>query len=160
MDYPGDVPPSPEERAGVRLSANAAWLEQSKEQRAQERERPITLRDGRLTTSNQLDAEMIRRSDQKAVAAARKSIEAERKAHKCFICGRKDLPRWSRFFAVLAALLLGVFAYASDRLLDATIFGYVGVAAAGAAVAAKMYESIKPEEEAEIREKFNGKPHN
>ena len=159
MDYPGDVPPSPEERAGLRLSANAAWLEQSTGQRAQERERPITLRDGRLTTSNHLDAEMIRRSDQKAVAAAKKAIETERKAHKCFICGRQDPPRWSRFFAASAAVLLGVFAYASDRTLDATIFGYVGVAAAGAAVAARMYESIKAADEAKIRKKFNAKPH-
>jgi hypothetical protein len=159
MDYPGDVPPSPEERAGLRLAANAAWLEHSKEQRAQERERPVTLRDGRVTTSSQLDAEMIRRSDQRAVAAARQAIASERKAHKCYICGRQDLPRWSRLFAVSAAVLLGVFAYASDRTPDATIFGYVGVAAAGAAVAARMYESIKPEDEAEIRRKFNEKPH-
>jgi hypothetical protein len=79
------------------------------------------------------------------------------RAHKCYICGRQDLPRWSRLFGVSAAALLGVFAYASDRIPDATIFGYVGVAAAGAAVAAKMYESIKPEDEAEIRRKFNGK---
>jgi hypothetical protein len=43
MDYPGDVPPSPEERAGLRLSANAAWLEQSKEQLAVVlRERPTS----------------------------------------------------------------------------------------------------------------------
>jgi len=158
MDYTGDVPPSPQERAEIRLAASAAWLEHAKEQRARERERPITLRDGRVTTSTQLDAETIRRSDQKTLAAAKKAIEAERKVHKCYICGRSDLPRWSRLFGVSAAVLLGAYAYASDRTFDAAIFGFVGVAAAGAAVAARMYESIKPEDEAEIRRRFNRKP--
>lgn len=67
MDYPGMSHRSPDERAGLRLAANAARLEHAKAQRAQERERPSTLRDRRVTTSSQLDAEMVRRSDQKAL---------------------------------------------------------------------------------------------
>src|SRR5437870_12966055 len=97
MDYPGDFPPTPEERAQPRLAANAEWLARAKQRHALEGDRQVTLRDGRVTTIAQLDAEMMERNNQKAVTAARKSIKAERAAHKCYICGRQDLPRMARW---------------------------------------------------------------
>jgi hypothetical protein len=95
-----------------------------------------------------------------AVAAARKAIEAERKAHKCYICGRSDAPRWARGFGVAAAVLLGVDLYGSERFpSDVAIYGLAGVAAIGAAFASGIHESIKPDDEAEARRKFNEKSH-
>lgn len=145
MDYPGDIPPSPEERAGLRLAANAAWLKRYKEQGQ---------------GNNSWAEKHAEEDDARVVAAARKAIEAERKAHKCYICGRTDPPRWARMFGVAAAVLLGVYLYGSDRFpSDVAIYGLAGVAAVGAAFGSGMHESIKPDDEAETRRKFNKKSH-
>jgi len=44
---------------------------------------------------------MMERDNQKTLAAAGRSIESERKAHKSYICGRQDLPRMARWFGFL-----------------------------------------------------------
>ena len=154
MDYPGDVPPSPEERAALRLAANAAWLARAKERgHAPDgiyREHPDVERH---------NEQMMERDNRNALAAAMKAIEAERKARKCYICGRRDPPRYARWFALWAAGLLGLGLYAY-RVPDAAFLGYLGAAAAGAALAAAMYEGIQPDDEEALRKKFNETPHN
>jgi len=152
MNYPGDLPPSPEERAELRLAANAEWLARAKQRHALEGDRQVTLRDGRVTTFAQLDAEMMERDNQKALAAARKAIEAERTAHKCYICGRRDVPRYARWLALWAAAFFGLRLYGSN-VPDATMFGYLAAAAGGAAFLAAMYEGIEPDDEAAMRRK-------
>jgi len=159
MEYPGDFPPSPEERAELRLAANAAWLARSLERRAQEGDPPITLRNGRVTTSSQLDAERIERSNQKSLAAAKKAIDAERKLHRCYICGRQDLPRCGRWFGLAAAVAFGLYLFLSQTGRAASVLGYVCALAAGAGFASMMYEGAKPVDEAETRRQFNEKPH-
>jgi peptidoglycan/LPS O-acetylase OafA/YrhL len=147
VNYPGDIPPSPEERAELRLAANAAWLKRVKEGH-QDDASHIAWAEKRMQEDNA-----------KAVAAAKKAIEAERKAHKCYICGRTDPPRWARLFGLAAAALLVVYFYATERFPhDAALFGLAGVAAIGAALASAAHEAGKPEDEAEIRRRFNEKP--
>lgn len=156
MSYAGDIPPTPEERASLRLAANAAWLARSRERHAREGDPQYTLRDGRVKTGSQLDAEMYERDNSKALDAARKAIEAERKAHKCYICGRRDLPRYARWFGLWAAGFVAVWLYASDTKL---LFGVLGLVAIGATFGAAMYETIKPDDEQELRRKFNESSH-
>jgi hypothetical protein len=151
MDYPGDCPPSPEERAGLTLAANAEWLARAK----QEGHAP----NGSYSKHpdfEAIDEETMERDNQKAVAAARNAIESERKVHRCYICGRQDLPRWGRWLGPWAGLF-GLGLYLSPETI---MLGYLGVAALGAFLAASVYESIKPEDEEQIREKFNKTPHN
>ena len=152
MNYPGDFPPSPEERAGLRLAANAAWLARAKERGHAP--------DGvykQYPNFEQADEQMMERDNRKALAAAARDIEAERKAHKCYICGRRDLRRYARWYGLWAAGLLGL------RLLsnapEVTIVGYLGAAALGAALAAAVHEGVEPEEEQALRKKFNETSH-
>jgi hypothetical protein len=161
MNYAGDIPPTPEERASLRLAANDAWLARSKERHAREGDPQYTLRDGRVKTGSQLDSEMMERDNGKALAAARKAIEGERKAHKCYICGRRDLPRYARWFGLWAAGFLAVWLYTSDTKLsnDAALFGCLGLVAIGATFGAAMNESIKPDDEQDLRRKFNETSH-
>jgi hypothetical protein len=144
MDYPGDCPPSPEERARLRLAANAAWLARIKEGRDAQH---IAWAEKRMEQDNQT-----------VLAAAQTTIEAERKAHRCYICGRSDLPRWSRWFGLWAAGLIGMWLYISETGRD-TVVGYFGLVALGAALAGGMYEGIKPADEEEARRRFHGTPH-
>jgi hypothetical protein len=159
LNYPGDLPPTPEQRAELRLAANAAWLARSLERRAQEGDPPITLRDGRVTTGSQLDVESIERSNQKTLAAAKKAIDAERKVHRCYICGRQDLPRYARWFGLIAAVAFGMYLLLSETARETSILGYLCAAAVGAAFGSAMFENTKPVDEAETRRQFNEKPH-
>jgi hypothetical protein len=96
------------------------------------------------------------RDNQRVLAAARKAIEAERRAHKCYICGRRDLPRYARRWMLVALALFGLYAYGGEK--DAFL-GLAAVFALGGGVAAVLYESIKPDEEDELRENLNRLPH-
>jgi hypothetical protein len=73
---------------------------------------------------------MMERDDQKTLAAAGRSIESERKAHKSYICGRQDLPRMARWFGFLGAAGLGRRAYFVDSP-ETLMLGYLGAAALG-----------------------------
>jgi hypothetical protein len=146
MDYPGDVPPTPAERASLRLAANAAWLARIKEK-------------GDATPKAWAE-KLMEQDNQAALAAAQKEIAAERKVHRCYICGRSNLPPWNRVFGVVAAVLLSGWAYLSDSGRDASFFGTVGLVALGAAIAGTLYRSIEPAKgEDEARQRFNEKPH-
>jgi len=145
MNYPGDCPPSPEERAALRLAANAAWLARIKEGRDAQH---ITWAEKRMEQDNQT-----------ALAAAKKAIEAERKVHRCYICGRSDLPPWNRLFGLLAAGLIGMWLYLSETGRDPGVVGYLGLVALGAALAGGMYKGIKPADEEEARRRFHETPH-
>ena len=147
MEYPGDFPPTPEQRAALRLAANAEWLARAKE-------------DGPDWWA--ADAErMMERDNTKVLADARKEIERERKAHKCYVCGRKDLPRWSRGYACGAVLSIAVALYLSDRpeFAEFAWIGYVGAALVGAAIAASMHEHSEAIGEDEAQRRFNDSPH-
>jgi hypothetical protein len=93
------------------------------------------------------------------LAAAKKAIEAERKVHRCYICGRSDLPPWSRLFGLLAAGLIGMWFYLSETGRDPGVVGYFGLVAIGAALAGGMYESIKPANKDEATRRFHDTPH-
>jgi hypothetical protein len=100
----------------------------------------------------------MEQDNQTTLAAAKKAIEAERKAHRCYICGRSDLPRWSRWFGLWAAGLIGTWLYISETGRD-TVVGYFGLVALGAALAGGMYEGIKPADEEAARRRFHDTPH-
>ena len=153
MHYPGDFPPTPEERAALRLAANVAWLLRAKELgHAPEGSYQ------KYPQFESLDEQRMERDNRNAIAAATKAIEAERKAHKCFICGRRDLPRYARWLAMWAAGLLGLQLYLAD-LPEFAVLGYLGAAAVGAALVAAMHEGIAPDDEQALREKFHNRSH-
>jgi len=160
MDYPGDFPPTPEERAGLRLEANAAWLARAKHHDDEAGNPPITLRDGRVTTAAQISSDMMERDNRNALADARRGIAAERKVHRCYICGRSDLPPWNRLFGLLAAGFLGLYLYLSETNRGTGIVGFLAAATLGAAFASAMYTSVKPTSEDEARERFDETPPN
>ncbi len=152
MNYPGDFPPSPEERAALRLAANAAWLARSKERGHAP---DGVYKDYPEFEKN--DEWTMARDNQKALAAAAMDIDAERKAHKCFICGRRDLLRYARWFGLWAAGLLGLCLLSNAP--EFTIVGYLAAAAFGATPAAAMHEGVEPDEEQAVRQKFNETSH-
>jgi hypothetical protein len=157
MNYPGDVPPTPEERAALRLAANAGRLA-----RAKKSGHAPGGAYHKYPDFEALDEKLMADDNRKALAAAEKAIAGERKTHKCYICGRRDAPRYARWFGLWAAGFLAVWLYLSDNPRlgnDAPIFGLLGVAAIGAAFGAGIYESIKPEDEQELRKKFNETSH-
>lgn len=84
MEYPGDVPPTPAERASLRLAASAAWLERIK-----------AGGDPQHTASAE---KHVAEQHQITLADAKKQIEAERKTHRCYVCGRSDLAAQSPCF--------------------------------------------------------------
>ncbi len=159
MDYPGDFPPTPEQLAELRLAANADWLTRARERRLQEGDPQFTLRDGRVKRGSQLDAEMMERDNQKALAAARKAIEGERKVHKCYVCGRRDLPRIARWFLLCAVGLWLVWLYLADTSRSIPILGYLAAAAAGAFVGSALHENEESDDEKDLRVKFNETSH-
>lgn len=143
MDYPGDFPPTPEERAAYRLAANAAWLTR------------INQRAGDPAGVNE---EMMKRDNRVALAAARKAIDAERRSRKCYVCGRQDLPRYARRFGIGAVVFFG-FTLLGSNDPRAVIFGYLAAGVLGAAFAAGMYEGVEPDDEEALRKKFNETAH-
>jgi hypothetical protein len=101
---------------------------------------------------------MIERDNQRALAAAKKAISAERAVHKCYICGRRGLPRYTRFLSVSAAVLLGFRLWIGEGS-DAFALSYLGVAALAGAFVAGMHEGIEPDNEEALRKKFNETSH-
>jgi hypothetical protein len=104
VNYPGDFPPSPEERAALSLAVNAAWLARAKAGGHTQSEAAAP---GVWEAAAE---KMMERDNAAALAAARRDIAIERKAQKCYICGRRDLPRWARRYGLAAA---GLFALPS-----------------------------------------------
>jgi hypothetical protein len=154
MDYPGVIPPTPVERASLRLAANAEGLAELKK-----RGHAPGGSYHKYPDFEALDEKMMERDSRKCLAAAKKEIESERKVHKCYICGRRDLPRYSKWFVLWAVVFVGVWLYAPEVHPDAPIFGVLGALAAGAAFGAGMHEAVKPDDESELRGKFNKTSH-
>jgi hypothetical protein len=150
MDYPGDCPPSPEERAASILAANAEWLV-----RVKQKGHAPGGSYSKYPNFEAIDEETMERDNQRAVAAARNAIEAEPKVHRCYLCGRQDLPRWGRWYGLVAGFSALALYFAPNSTPETIIFGYLGAAALGAAISALMYEGIKPETEELIRGKFD-----
>lgn len=155
MEYRGDFPPTPEERAGLRLAANADWLARAK-------------KDGHAPGGpyheypdwEALDEKTMADDNRRALAAAKQAIEAERKRHKCYVCGRLDLPRHARWFVLWAALFLGVWLFFERKGGGGEMFGIIGVAAVGVAFGAGLHEnSDEPDDEEELKRKFDATPH-
>jgi hypothetical protein len=157
VNYPGDFPSSPEERAALSLAVNAAWLARAKAGGHTQSEAAAP---GVWEAAAE---KMMERDNATALAAARRDIAIERKAQKCYICGRRDLPRWARRYGLAAAGLFALpsFAPTAHAMLarEFVFFDYLGAVALGAALAAWMYEAIKPDDEEKLRKRFNEQSH-
>lgn len=102
-------------------------------------------------TGKKLDEQTMEEDNRNAIAAAARDIEAERKAHKCYIFGRRDLTCHARRFGWVTAGLLAVF-FSSN----AALFGIIGALALGATFGAFVHESEKPDDEQELRQMVSG----
>jgi hypothetical protein len=151
MSYPGDFPPTPQERAAYRLAANADWLARAKERGHAS--------GGAYQTHPEFekaDERLMERDNGIALAAARREIEIERAAHKCYVCGRRDLPRYARGWGIAAAILIGLWIWTGEKSVP---LGVLGVLALGGAIGSGLHEAQKPDDEEKLRKEFNEKPH-
>lgn len=133
--------PTPEQRAAHRIAANAAWLA-----RAKERGHAPGGSYTKHPHIEELDRKMMKRSDEKALAEARKSLETERKAHKCYCCGRQNLPRYSRWLWSGGIGFLVVYWWTSHipdvaALPGLIAFPYLAVLAIAAGVGSALHEA-------------------
>ena len=121
--------PTPEQRAAPRLKANAEWLARVQGSQFDEANRKIMERDNK-----------------NALAGARKSIEAERKAQKCYCCGRQNVPRLSWWCWGWSVALLLVYLNIPEHLYVAnvanvTALPYLVAFAIGAGIGSGVHEN-------------------